>query len=75
MGGTQFNITATLEGGSEMQYNVTHQDETFVVQTGAGTITLINNGDNSWSIVNGEISQELANTIGQAIEDHYNRNS
>ncbi|MBS7565700.1 hypothetical protein MTO98_01975 [Mucilaginibacter sp. SMC90] len=72
---SQIVITATLAGGSELHYNVTHLDETFVVETGNGTITLINNGDNSWSIVNGDISQESANIIGQAIEDHYRKNS
>ncbi|MVN91395.1 MULTISPECIES: hypothetical protein [Mucilaginibacter] len=66
-------VSATIPGGSDQQYKVTHQDETFAVETDSGTITLINNGDNSWSIVNGDISQESANIIGQAIEDHYQK--
>ncbi|RVU02530.1 hypothetical protein EOD41_00910 [Mucilaginibacter limnophilus] len=69
----EFMVSAIVPGGPEQQYKVTHQDETFAVENGRGTIILINNGDNSWSIVNGGISQESANIIGQAIEDHYQK--
>ncbi|TWR28558.1 hypothetical protein FPZ42_04915 [Mucilaginibacter achroorhodeus] len=70
---SKFMISLTVPGDSDQQYKVTHQDETFAVETGSGTITLINNGDNSWSIVTGDISQESANIIGQAIEDHFQK--
>lgn len=50
---------------------VHHQDEAFDFIMDAQTLSIINNGDNSWSLIKGELSQEIVNIIGQAIEDYY----
>lgn len=52
---------------------VTHIDETFGFELDGNQISIINNGDNSWSQVEGNTSQEIINKIGQAIEDYYQR--
>jgi hypothetical protein len=55
--------------GSELQViHVQHTTETFDFELDGTQVSLINNGDNSWSIVNGDIDQETANGIGDAIE-------
>lgn len=50
---------------------VVHTDETFSVLVKDKTLTLINNGDNSWSLVSGEMDQLTVNIIGEAIEQFY----
>lgn len=67
-----FNITVTLENADHITHlNVHHFDETFSVQLQGKTIVILNNGDNSWSLVSGEIDQLDVNIIGQAIEQFY----
>ena len=53
--------------------DVKHTDETFEVRWADQAIAIFNNGDNSWSLVTGELSQFKVNTIGQAVEDFYQR--
>ena len=52
---------------------ITHQDETFTCELENLTVSMINNGDNSWSLVEGDLSQEQVNLIGESIEDFYKR--
>jgi hypothetical protein len=67
-----FNITVTLEKADQATLlEVNHFDETFGVQLQGKTIVILNNGDNSWSLVSGEIDQLDVNIIGQAIEQFY----
>lgn len=66
----QFDITIDLDN-SQTTINVSHQTETFDFMLDSQPVSLINNGDNSWSIVTGNITQETANQIGQAIETYY----
>ncbi|RYE25134.1 MAG: hypothetical protein EOP45_05100 [Sphingobacteriaceae bacterium] len=52
---------------------VTHIDETFSFELEENHISIINNGDNSWSQVEGTTPKEVINKIRQAIEDYYQR--
>jgi len=54
--------------GEKKVTSVSHHSETFDLDYFGQKVSLINNGDNSWSIVEGDISQESANLIGTAIE-------
>ncbi|HVW98728.1 MAG TPA: hypothetical protein VHA56_22360 [Mucilaginibacter sp.] len=67
-----FEITIKPGGTASAQtLRVQHQDETFQFTIGNQTVSILNNGDNSWSLVSGELAQELVNEIGQAIETWY----
>ena len=57
-----------FKNGTRKVATVSHNGETFDLDYFGTAVSLINNGDNSWSIVEGDISQEHANEIGQAIE-------
>lgn len=50
---------------------VFHETETFDVDLGTVQVSLINNGDNSWSAVENLLDQETINEIGSVIEGHY----
>ncbi|MGV3763782.1 hypothetical protein [Parapedobacter sp.] len=50
---------------------VYHETETFDVDLGTAQLSLINNGDNSWSAVENLLDQETVNEIGSAIEGYY----
>ena len=50
------------------ELTVRHTTETFELEFDGARVALINNGDNSWSLVNGAIDQETVNLIGDAIE-------
>ncbi len=50
---------------------VQHPDETFEFEWNGQTISIINNGDNSWGKVKGNTDQQIINFIGEAIENHY----
>lgn len=64
------NVAGLDENGTD-RIEVSHADETFSFRYDGKEVALINDGDNSWSIITGELSQETANIIGQAIEDYY----
>lgn len=67
-----FNITVTLKNADHVTHlKVTHFDETFSVELLGKTIVILNNGDNSWSLISGEIDQLNVNIIGDAIEQFY----
>lgn len=51
---------------------VNHNTETFDLEFDGSAVSIINNGDNSWSLVEGDIDQETVNTIGAAIENALN---
>jgi len=57
--------------GKSCVASIHHETETFDVDLGAVQISLINNGDNSWSSVENSLDQETINEIGMAIETHY----
>jgi hypothetical protein len=67
-----FNITVTLGNADHTTHlEVNHFDETFSVKLQGKTIVILNNGDNSWSLVSGETDQLNVNLIGDAIEQFY----
>ena len=55
-------------GNSARTIKVTHFTETYDFEFDGSAISLINNGDNSWSLVEGNIDQETMNLLGDAIE-------
>jgi hypothetical protein len=58
----------------ELPVQVIHADETFEVRLPGRTLYLLNNGDNSWSQLKGDLPQELINTVGEAIEQYIRKN-
>ena len=66
----EFEIQLAITGPETIK--VRHSTETFDLELKGTAISLINNGDNSWSIVKGDIDQETANLIGEAIEQKVN---
>lgn len=67
-----FSVRVTLPGNTEESaIKIEHIDETYQAEHPSGKAMIINNGDNSWSLVSGDVSQETVNLIGQAIEDFY----
>jgi hypothetical protein len=63
----QFEIQNPLVN-DDRSIPVTHKTETYDLEFNGSAISLINNGDNSWSLVEGSIDQETVNLIGEAIE-------
>jgi len=59
--------------GKPFTATVYHESETFDVDLGGAQVSLINNGDNSWSAVENILDQETVNEIGIAIEAHFCR--
>lgn len=53
------------------QLKVHHKDETFEVELNGKIVAILNNGDNSWSSVAGDLDQLTVNLIGDAIEQFY----
>ena len=66
-----FEIQVQFAGKKEL-INVLHIDETFELEIDGQKISILNNGDNSWSSVDGELDQDTINLIGEEIEKHYN---
>lgn len=67
-----FEITFKLPGWDRPRKSlVRHDTETFDLEVDGSVISLLNNGDNSWSSLKGEIDQESVNIIGDAIEVYY----
>lgn len=52
----------------ERTLKVNHSTETFDLEFDGSAVSLINNGDNSWSLVEGDLDQVTVNLIGDAIE-------
>ena len=70
--GNNFTVHVQLAGtGTPAALQITHADETFSAQVNEVNISIINNGDNSWSLVTGQLEQEDVNAIGEAIEQYY----
>ena len=67
-----FEISVELDAGNVLNLTVFHETETFDFSFNGQNVSLLNNGDNSWSIVSGTIGQEDVNAIGEEIEKHYN---
>lgn len=57
--------------GRIKKLKIFHQTETFDFKIDGKEISILNNGDNSWSIVTGLIDQEEVNLIGSEIEKHH----
>lgn len=69
-----FEITFTLPGSEQTHRTlVRHDTETFDLNVDGLDVVLLNNGDNSWSSLKGELDQESVNVIGAAIEEHYQK--
>lgn len=69
-----FEITFIMPGSERpKQALVRHDTETFDLEVDGLDVVLLNNGDNSWSSLKGELDQESVNVIGAAIEEHYHR--
>lgn len=65
----QFEIQYTNpQENDDRTIPVSHKSETYDLEFDGSAISLINNGDNSWSLVEGSIDQETVNLIGEAIE-------
>lgn len=65
----KFQISVQLAGRTHVErFQVAHRDETFEVELFGNTISLLNNGDNSWSQLKGDQPQEWINALGEAIE-------
>lgn len=65
----QINIKLPNQQGTAT-LTIKHQDETFSTELDGSTISLINNGDNSWSQLAGNTPQETINAIGEGIEQY-----
>lgn len=69
---SNFRISVKLSGTDQTTHlKVHHKDETFEVELDGKTIVILNNGDNSWSSVDGNADQLTVNLIGDAIEKFY----
>lgn len=69
---SNFRISVALNGTDQTTHlTVNHKDETFEVELNGKTIAILNNGDNSWSSVDGNADQLTVNLIGDAIEQFY----
>lgn len=59
------HIILQLPGCTHVElFQVTH-----IVELPGQTVGLLNNGDNFWSQLKADLSQEWINALGQAIED------
>ena len=69
---SNFEILVTLKDAGLATYlKVHHTDETFEVELDGKAVSILNNGDNSWSLVEGDLDQLNINLIGDAIERFY----
>jgi hypothetical protein len=69
---SNFKISVTFKGAyRETNLQVFHTDETFEVELDGKMVSILNNGDNSWSLVEGDLDQLNINLIGDAIEQFY----
>lgn len=66
-----FEIDIKVSEAETRSITIYHETETFDFDLEGQEVSLINNGDNSWSIVSGTVSQEEINLIGTEIEKHY----
>ncbi|MDF3077275.1 MAG: hypothetical protein K0S09_1164 [Sphingobacteriaceae bacterium] len=67
-----FEIKVDLNNtGETVSLQVRHQEETFDFSLNGTDVSILNNGDNSWSGVSNAPSQELVNRIGAEIEKHF----
>lgn len=65
-----FQINLQLPGRTHVEsFAVTHTDETFDIDLLGQSVALLNNGDNSWSQLKGDLPQEWVNALGEAIEN------
>jgi len=67
-----FKIDVDLKNQGKKSFTIHHSSETFDFDYEGTAVSILNNGDNSWSGVKGELDQETINFIGAAIENYYN---
>lgn len=68
----KFQISFMCDGGNQLSaLTISHADETYAFELNGKAVSIINNGDNSWSLVVGELDQLNINLIGDAIERFY----
>lgn len=68
----EFQVSVKLDDKNFLTtLHVTHADEAFNFEFNGNNVSIINNGDNSWSVIEGNVEQETINIIGEAIEQHY----
>lgn len=67
----QFSIEFGDGAKAKQSLLIDHSDETYAFQLKGNAFSIINNGDNSWSLVTGELDQLSINMIGDAIERYY----
>ncbi|TCK83656.1 hypothetical protein [Albibacterium bauzanense] len=69
---SNFRISVTLNRIDQTTHlKVHHKDETFEIELDGKIVAILNNGDNSWSSVDGDLDQLTVNLIGDAIEQFY----
>ncbi|MBK0379262.1 hypothetical protein [Mucilaginibacter segetis] len=66
-----FELQITDPNGTEVSLQVSHESETFDMDYRGKPLSLLNNGDNTWSSLKGALDQETVNLIGAAIEQYY----
>lgn len=57
--------------GKTISLQVRHQSETFDFNLNGTDVSIVNNGDNSWSGLSNAPNQEIVNRIGAEIEKHF----
>ncbi|WP_158826992.1 hypothetical protein [Mucilaginibacter lacusdianchii] len=69
-----FKINVSFDDHSNTEeILIKHTDETFSFFRNGQQISIINNGDNSWSLIEGDLDQLVVNLIGTEIEKHYRK--
>lgn len=67
-----FEINVDLnDSGGTVSLKVRHQEETFDFNLDGTDVSILNNGDNSWSGIRNAPSQEVVNRIGAEIEKYF----
>ena len=66
-----FEISIKLNDGKSHLLTVSHRSETFDFNLKDTEVSIINNDDNSWSLVAGKLDQESVNLICTEIEKYY----
>ena len=66
-----FDIQLILEGSESSILHISHDSETFDFIWKGEEVSIINNGDNSWSEIQNRLDQETVNLIGTEIEKHF----
>lgn len=66
-----FDIQLSLKDSESSTIHINHDSETFDFIWKGEEVSIINNGDNSWSAIENLLDQETINLIGTEIEKHF----